>query len=107
MPLNIKFDDTKLVKIKNQAIIYQCACPAQVVDSLFSSRELWRYQDKCENTSNTDVKVHKRIKQSIEQIHAELEKCLEDVLIMEEWDMESLKMPQTLKKRMYNIIDEE
>lgn len=95
-----KFKTHQLEKIKKQAIIYQCACPASVVDALISIRSLYNYQEHCEDASETDKRVHQRIKLSVEKIHLELEECLEDVLSLEGWDKNTLTMPDDLKKRM-------
>lgn len=102
--MKINFDENKLQKIKKQAVIYQCACPASIADSLLSTRALYRYQEKCEEFTTTDLQVHKRIKASVERVHKELEECLEDVLRLEGWDMETLTMPDNLRKTMIDAF---
>ncbi len=89
----------QLTRILEEAMIYQCACPAQVARSLLELRQLYRYQCSCRDQRDADLGVHERIMQSIEHAHAELEACLLDVLVMEAWDMDTLTMPEGLRQR--------
>jgi len=52
--------------------------------------------------TDTDHAVHARIKESAERTHAELEKCLTDILKLESWDMKTLDMPAYLQKRLHD-----
>lgn len=98
MAMNERYSRSKLVRIIEQAMIYQCACPAQVCKALFEVRKLYDYQQACLTRSETDRTVHERIAAACERNHAELEQCLEDVLRLEGWDPETLTMPAGLDK---------
>lgn len=88
-----------LRKIIEQAMIYQCACPAQICKAIGQMRELHKYQQECLVDQNTDRLVHERIALAAEKAHAELEQCLADVLRLEGWNVETLEMPADLAKR--------
>ena len=98
--MKFDFESEQLEKIRDQAMIYQCACPAQICSTIHSVRGLFNLQNECMNASETDRAVHERIQAACEQIHQELEKCLHDILKLEGWDMNTLKMPDYLQKRM-------
>lgn len=93
-----RYPRESLVRIIEQAMIYQCACPAQVCKALFQIRELHAYQLACCTRSDTDHAVHERIAAACERNHAELEQCLEDVLRLEGWELDTLTMPESLNK---------
>ena len=93
-----------LLHILEQAVIYQCACPAQICKSLQSAHALYAYQQQCLNATQTDVAVHQRIAETALRLIAELEQCLEDVLQLEGWDMATLTMPADLQKRLLDSI---
>lgn len=80
-------------------MIYQCACPAQVCKAIGQMRELHKYQQACLNESAVDRVVHERIATAAAAAHAELERCLEEVLKLEGWNLETLEMPDHLAKR--------
>ena len=94
----------QIIHIRDQALTYQCACPAQVCVAIDAIRDLHAYQAKCLDSSETDHAVHQRISESAEATHAELENCLTDILKLEGWDMESLTMPDYLKKRLLDEL---
>lgn len=94
------FSNEQLSFIRDQAMIYQCACPAQVCVTVDKIRELDEIQKKCLDASDVDKAVHERIRESAIKCHGEMERCLEDILRIEGWDMESLEMPDNLKKRL-------
>lgn len=96
--MKTRFSDTQLSRIIDQSLIYQCACPAQVAKHLIGLRELYLYQQNCLNQTDTDVAVHQRIAADAEQAHAVMEACLEAVLKLENWDMQTLQMPTNLQK---------
>lgn len=102
--MNKTYTDEQISYIRDQALIYQCACPAQVCEAIDAIRQLYKHQDKCLDTTQTDTAVHLRIKESAEINHEELERCLTDILKLEDWDMQTLKMPDTLKKRSLQNI---
>jgi hypothetical protein len=45
------------------------------------------------------------IASTIEKTHAQLEECLERVLLLEEWDMETFQMPEKMKKQLLCDIE--
>jgi hypothetical protein len=96
--LKIQFTDSQLSHILDQSLIYQCACPAQVAKHIIGLRDLYAYQQDCLNQTDTDVAVHQRIATDAAQAHATLEECLRAVLILEQWDMQTLQMPSSLQK---------
>lgn len=94
-----RYPRESLVRIIEQAIIYECACPAQVCKAIGQVRELYAYQRDCLTQTNTDRAVHERIAEACVRNHAELEQCLEDVLRAEGWDPATLTMPASVEKR--------
>lgn len=98
--LEMTFSPADLVKILEQAAIYDCACPAQICKQLGSLRALYDYQAHCLNLTDTDRQVHERIAAATTRAHADMEACLEDVLALEGWDRDTLEMPSYLKKRL-------
>lgn len=94
----IRYPQEVLIKIVEQAMVYQCACPAQVCKAIRQVRELHTYQQQCLLRSDTDRAVHQRIAAACERNHAELEQCLDDVLRMEGWDLTTFAMPPGLNK---------
>ncbi len=96
--MNSKFSDQQLSHIIDQSLIYQCSCPAQVAKHLIEMRSLYKYQQNCLNQTPTDVAVHQRIADDAVRAHAALEECLEAVLMLEQWDRVTLKMPDALQK---------
>ncbi len=95
-----KFPQSALVAIRRQAIVYNCACPAQVCETIAHLRKLHDYQSSCLTESVMDASVHRRIAAAVEQAHAEMERCLTDILALEGWDPVTLEMPANLQKRI-------
>lgn len=96
--MKTKFSDQQLSHIIDQSLIYQCACPAQVAKHLIGLRDLYEYQQNCMNQTETDRAVHERIAADARRAHTALEECLYAVLLLEQWDMDTLLMPQSLQK---------
>ncbi len=96
--MKTQFSDTQLSQILDQSLIYQCACPAQVAKHIIGLRDLFAYQQSCLNQTDTDAAVHKCIAADAQRAHAILETCLHEVLVLEQWDMHTLKMPVSLQK---------
>lgn len=94
-----EFDSAQVSKVIDQALVYQCACPAQVCSTIFELRELFDYQQNCANDTINDIKVHNTIAAAAEKAHKIMEECLKDVLAIEGWDMTTLDMPETLRKK--------
>ena len=94
-----RFKASQISRVIDQALVYQCACPAQVCKAIFELRELHAYEVQCGDDPANDERVHDAIAIASEKAHALMEDCLQEVLIIEGWDMASLTMPQALKKK--------
>ncbi len=101
------YSQQQLEHILEEAVIYMCACPAQVAEQLVRLRELYAYQMKCISDSSLMKDVHTRIAESTSRAHAELEQCLSEVLQMEGWDTHTLSMPAGLRQLRDKIIDQD
>jgi hypothetical protein len=99
------YSKQQLEHILEEAMIYMCACPAQVAEQLVRLRELFAYQNKCISDGNLMKDVHTRIAESTRKAHAEMEQCLSEVLQMEGWDPLTLSMPAGLRQLREKIID--
>lgn len=104
MGLLKRFSDQELEQIVEEATIYMCACPGQVAVQLRALRELHRYQLCCQNEPDNDGRVHCVIAESTERAHATMEDCLEQVLLIEGWDRQTLKMPEGLRRRREELL---
>ncbi len=98
--MQTRFTKQQLTDILDQASIYVCACPAQLCQAILEQRKLYNYQAHCLNDNATDHQVHTAIARTVEETHALLEACLIEVLLLEGWDMQSLRMPTDLAKRL-------
>ncbi len=96
--LNKRFDDAQLQHIMDQALIYMCACPAQVAREILRLRELYAYQTNCLQRGGVLDAVHQRIAQATVQAHALMEDCLDEILTLEAWDRQRLDMPPHLRQ---------
>lgn len=105
MKLDKRFSDEQLQQIIEEATIYMCACPAQVVVQIRGLRELFRYQGSCELDPGNDPAVHQVIAQASIATHEMMEVCLAQVLALEGWDMATLKMPEGLRRKRAEMID--
>ena len=56
-----RFNASQISKVIDQALVYQCACPAQVCRAIFELRELYEYQMNCVTDSANDEQVHNTI----------------------------------------------
>ncbi|HWU83343.1 MAG TPA: hypothetical protein VN063_07625 [Methylophilaceae bacterium] len=94
-----QFQPAQISKVIDQALVYQCACPAQVCRTIFELRELYEYQMNCANDTVNDQRVHNTIAAAAEQAHALMEECLKQILEIEGWDAQDLVMPDALRKK--------
>jgi hypothetical protein len=99
-----RFTDAELGKVIEQSMIYMCACPAQVADSVRKLRELYRYQLRCNANPENNSDVHSLIALNTIQSHSIMQDCLDRVIEMEEWDRATLEMPVGLRKRQLQAI---
>ena len=74
-----------------------CACPAQVTEQIRSLRRIYKYQQSCIDKGMDQFGVHARIVEAVRLAHAEMEKCLDDILAKEGWDRRTMKMPAGLR----------
>lgn len=93
------FDSAQISKVIDQALMYQCACPAQVCRAIFELRELHQFQMNCANDTANDRLVHETIAEAADQAHQLMERCLDRILEIEGWDRATLTMPASLRKK--------
>ncbi len=105
--LTIHYTNVQLEQILEEAMIYMCACPAQVSEQLLLLRKLFDYQRSCISKGSLLVEVHRRIADSTRIAHAEMEKCLDEVLHIEGWDLQTLTMPEGLRKLRQKSIEQD
>ncbi|NML27346.1 hypothetical protein [Zoogloea dura] len=101
-----QFTEQQLTSIVEEAMVYMCACPAQVAEELRRLRDLYAYQVNCESTPNTDPEVHRIIARAAVEAHAIMEACMDEILTLEGWDRETLVMPEGLRKIRDDLINE-
>ena len=106
-PLSKRYSNTQLEHILEEAMVYLCACPAQVAEQLLQLRKVFDYQNKCISKGSQLSEVHRRISDSISIAHAELETCLTDVMEMEGWDPQTLEMPEGLRELRQKAMDQD
>ena len=94
------YSDEQISHIRNQSLIYRCACPAQICVAIDGMRELSRFEANCLDTDEGDREIHLLIKNVAERNHEALETCLSEVLEHEGWDLTTLKMPAALRKTL-------
>lgn len=103
-----QYSAKQLETVINQATIYVCACPAQVAEMLSKLRHLYDYQQNCIARERTDMntEVHNRIALATVEAHSIMEACMQDILRIEGWDLETLKMPDNLREMLYREATE-
>jgi hypothetical protein len=94
-----RYSDAELASIIEQGMIYMCACPAQVADTLRKLRCLLNYQLQCSADPTNDAAVHAAIAKSTIQSHSIMQDCLDTVIALEKWDRATLTMPEGLRQR--------
>ncbi|WP_174873635.1 hypothetical protein [Vogesella oryzae] len=93
------FSDEELERIIEEAMLYMCACPGQVAGEIRRLRELIAYQQSCEQQPDNVSAVHQCIARHAVEAHAQMEACLSEVLTLERWDRQTLRMPEGLRVR--------
>lgn len=106
--LEKKYTNSQLEKIRDQGVIYMCACPSQVSVQIANLRLLFDYQRKCvaKNESYINDETHRCIAKATAQAHKVMEECLEEILNQEKWDLETLEMPENLRQLMMEIAEQ-
>lgn len=97
------WSDEQIAHIIDQALVYQCACPAQVGEKIVALRRLYNYQQNCLELTDIDRRVHSCIAEAVAETHARMEACLQDVLELEGWDQQTLSMPPQIKQRALKV----
>ena len=99
-----RFSDEELAQIISEGLIYMCACPAQVADAVRKVRELYRYQMKCLQSPTNDCQVHQAIAKTAAATHNQLQDCMDEILVLEKWDRQTLQMPDYLRVKQLKEI---
>ena len=99
-----RYNTEQISKVIDQALIYQCACPAQVCKAIFEMRELFDYQINCSSDSKNNPLVHKAIAAAAEAAHEIMEECLNHILDIEGWNQANFVMPESLKKNTFKLL---
>jgi hypothetical protein len=83
-----------------------CACPSQVAEQVIRLRNLFAYQKNCMIGDETalSIKTHQLIADATRQTHDVMQTCLHDVLVHENWDLETLEMPANLRELLEKTI---
>lgn len=100
-----RYSREQLHQINDQAMIYMCACPAQVAQQLLALHTLYEYQRHCFSNGVLMDQVHTLIAESTKRAYAELEQCLDTVLDLEGWDKTTLTMPEGLRQLRDQMIN--
>lgn len=93
MPLQNRFSREQLIRILDQSLVYECACPEQVCRQMLALSELFDYQMGCIERHDIDTQVHQAIAEGTRISYAAMEACLSEVLALEGWDKETLTRP--------------
>lgn len=93
------YTSTQLKQVLDQAVIYQCACPAQVSRLILNLRELFAYQLNCIDEDRSDEKTHQAIARAVERSHAVMQSCLNEIFDIQGWNKTTLQMPESLKSK--------
>ena len=101
-----QFTDAEIGTVLEQAMIYMCACPAQVAATLRTVRELHRYQERCMESPKADKAVHVEIAKAAAAAHTVLQDCLLKIIELEGWDRSTLQMPEGLRECQLRELDE-
>ncbi len=99
-----RFSDAELGQIIAEGLIYMCACPAQVADTIRKVRDLYRYQMNCLQNPDNDHTVHRTIAETAVATHSQLQDCMDQVLVLEKWDRKTLQMPEFLRVKQLKEI---
>ena len=99
-----QFSASQVSKVINQALMYQCACPAQVCKSIFDLRELFDYQMNCASDDINNALVHNTIAAAAEVSHEIMEECLKKILEIEGWDQTNFIMPESIRQKVPKLF---
>lgn len=99
-----RYTAAQISRVLDQALVYQCACPAQVCRTVFELRELYDYQKNCANDTANDRLVHEAIAGATARAHEAMEQCLAQVLQIEGWDPQTLTLPESLRRKVARVL---
>lgn len=99
-----QFSASQVSKVIDQALMYQCACPAQVCKSIFDLRELFDYQMNCASDDINNALVHHTIAAAAEVSHEIMEECLKKILEIEGWDQTNFIMPESIRQKVPKLF---
>lgn len=99
-----RFSDAELAQIMGEGLIYMCACPAQVAETIGKVRELYRYQMSCLKDAGSNDLVHQAIAQTASTTHSLLQDCMDQILLLENWNRETLQMPEHLRAKQMKVM---
>jgi hypothetical protein len=99
-----RFSEQELEQVIAEGLIYMCACPAQVAETIRSVRRLYRYQLGCIAGPDNDDRVHRAIAEAAIATHARLQECMDEILRIEQWDRATLRMPEHLRVKQLKAI---
>lgn len=102
-----RFTDEELEQIISEALIYMCACPAQLAETIRSTRRLYRYQLDCITGPDNDGRVHRAIAEAAISTHTQLQDCMDEILRIEQWDRATLRMPDNLRVKQLKAISDD
>ena len=98
--MKLRYSEEQISRIIDQALVFQCACPAQLATTILELRDLFDYQLKCRDSADAlGSLVHDAIARATMDAHDRMEACLDEVLELEGWDMATLTMPELLRKK--------
>lgn len=104
MTVTHRFTNDQLEKVIDEGMIYMCACPAQVAQSIRSLRDLQSYQLNCLTDPGNDATVHQEIAKAAQAAQVIMEDCMDKILEIEQWDRTTLTMPAHLRQRQANEV---
>jgi hypothetical protein len=107
MEFEERFTDQELEQVISEGLIYMCACPAQLAETIRTVRRLYRYQLNCIAGPDNDGRVHSAIAQAAIETHSRLQDCMEDILRIEQWDRATLRMPDNLRAKQLKAITDD
>jgi len=70
-----------------------------VAELILDARKVHAYEQRCLEEENNLPETHETISRAVEAAHRIYEECLDRVLDIEEWDRETLEMPEGLRKK--------
>ncbi len=102
-----RFSDQELEQVISEGLIYMCACPAQLAETIRTVRRLYRYQLGCIAGPDNDGRVHRAIAEAAIATHAQLQDCMDEILRIEQWDRATLRMPEHLRVKQLKAVTDD